>query len=244
MNERDAVYATPLPTVAPFQFDQTVVRVFPDMVTRSVPGYSLLLSLVGLWGARYVQPQTTVYDLGCSLGAATWSVVRHVPHFDYRVIAVDLSADMIARCHETQSAEISSVPIDFVCADAEAIPIENASLVILNLTLQFVPLERRRQLLQKTYDGIRPNGVLLLTEKVAFDDPVQNEIQIDLHHDFKRIHGYSDLEIAQKRTALENVLIPESAEKQIERLHQVGFATVGTWFQAFNFLSIAAIKTT
>lgn len=243
MNERDLVYATPHPIISPFQFDQSVVRVFPDMVARSVPGYSLLLSLIGIWAARYVSPHTTVYDLGCSLGAATWSVVHHVPHQQYRVVAVDLSADMIARCHETKSAEAPAIPIDFICADAENVPIADASLVILNLTLQFVPIERRKQLLQKIYAGIRPNGVLLLTEKVVFEDPLQNEIQVELHHDFKRIHGYSDLEIAQKRTALEKVLIPESAEQQIERLRQVGFETVGIWFQAFNFLSIAAIKT-
>ena len=120
--------------------------------------------------------------------------------------------------------------------------IENASMVVLNFTLQFLPLEDRKLLLAKIYNGLLPDGALIISEKLAFDDARQQALQVDLHHAFKKAQGYSELEISQKRTALENVLIPETFAQHQQRLKSVGFSSAELWFQYFNFASFIALK--
>lgn len=120
--------------------------------------------------------------------------------------------------------------------------IENASVVVLNFTLQFIPVEERLALLQRIYQGLKPGGALILSEKLAFEDETQDRFHIESHHDFKRSNGYSDLEISQKRSALENVLIPETLAEHQQRLEQAGFEFVEKWFQCFNFVSMVAVK--
>ena len=39
----DRIYATPQARVADFVFNEDVVRVFPDMIKRSVPGYPAIV---------------------------------------------------------------------------------------------------------------------------------------------------------------------------------------------------------
>ncbi len=75
-----------------------------------------------------------------------------------------------------------------------------------------------------------------------FEDAVSNELLIDLHHDFKRANGYSELEISQKRSAIENVMRPDSKKSHKERFAQIGFTSFDVWFQCFNFGSMFAIK--
>jgi tRNA (cmo5U34)-methyltransferase len=77
---------------------------------------------------------------------------------------------------------------------------------------------------------------------VTFEDPHLDELNIDLHHQFKRANGYSDLEIAQKRSALENVLLPETLNQHKQRISQAGFSSCDVWFQCFNFASLVALK--
>ena len=127
-------------------------------------------------------------------------------------------------------------------SDIRAVPVENASLVVLNLTLQFLAPAERLPLLQSIFDGMQPGGALLLSEKICFDDPGEQQLMTNLHLEFKRAHGYSELEIAQKRTALEETLIPETISVHIERLKTCGFRTASAWFQCFNFASIIAIR--
>ena len=118
----------------------------------------------------------------------------------------------------------------------------NASFVVLNWTLQFVPPDFRATVLADIYQAILPGGALLLSEKISFSQAGEQTLLTDLHHDFKRSHGYSELEIAQKRQALENTMIPETIEVHCERLRKCGFAIVAPWFQCFNFASFLAIK--
>ncbi len=118
----------------------------------------------------------------------------------------------------------------------------NASFVVLNFTLQFVPADDRETVLQNICHATCPGGALLLSEKISFADDAQQRLLTQLHHDFKRAHGYSDLEIAQKRTALEKRLIPETLDTHLSRLRSVGFQTVAPWYQCFNFVSVLAIK--
>ena len=247
MSPRDQIYAAPAcgqgeqSAVAPFCFDARVAAVFPDMVRRSVPGYELILQALPWLAARVVQPHSQVYDLGCSLGASSHAV-RHglgqVP--GCRILAVDNSAAMIERATEWLAGFRADTPIELQCADVLDVPIENASLVMLNFTLQFIPQASRLPLLQRIRAGMRPGGVLLLSEKIAPDDAILGELITELHHDFKRAQGYSELEIAQKRQALDNVLVAESLAVHRERLREAGFAAMDTWLQHTRFVSMLA----
>jgi tRNA (cmo5U34)-methyltransferase len=134
------------------------------------------------------------------------------------------------------------VPVDLRCADMRATEIEQASVVVLNFTLQFIPLADRQVFLQKIYQGLLPGGILILSEKLRFDDSRQEALQTDMHHAFKQAQGYSALEISQKRNALENVLLPETLAQHQQRLEAVGFSSTEVWFQYFNFASMIALK--
>jgi len=215
--------------------------VFPDMIKRSVPGYETIIAMTGSLADRYVRPGTHCYDLGCSLGASLLAVAQATADRPRHLLGVDNSPAMISRCRDILSGE-KVEDIELLCADILDVPIANASLVVLNFTLQFVPPEQREALLARIWAGINPGGILILSEKVAFDDAHHNELMIELHHNFKRANGYSDLEISQKRTALENVLLPETLNTHRERLKKVGFNSVDVWFQCFNFASMIAIK--
>ena len=120
--------------------------------------------------------------------------------------------------------------------------IENASVVALNFTLQFVSPEKRLELLSGIAAGLKPGGVLLLSEKVCFEDSLEQELQTAWHHDFKRAQGYSELEIARKRDALENVMQPDLMSQHTERLLEAGFSRTYQWFQGFNFVSMIAFR--
>lgn len=160
------------------------------------------------------------------------------------VHAVDSAPAMISRLRERVAGSNPDSAADIVVqqADVREVVIERASVVVLNLTLQFLPPPHRQSLLQTIAAGMLPGGALLLSEKICFEDQRQQKLMTDLHHDFKRAHGYSDLEIAQKRTAIENRLIPETVATHLNRLHEVGFACSAPWFQCFNFASFIAVK--
>jgi tRNA (cmo5U34)-methyltransferase len=255
-NNRDQIYATPQLDIAGFRFDQAVVSVFPDMIKRSVPGYETIIAMTGTLAERYVQPNSNCYDLGCSLGASTLAMRHHIAHSDSntgsektdcKIIAVDNSEDMLNQCQtvlqkDDDGLPANPVPVELICGNIQDIPITNASMVVLNFTLQFIPVEERAELLQRIADGLLPGGVLVLSEKVAFDDPQHQELMIELHHSFKQANGYSDLEISQKRSALEDVLMPETLGVHRKRLRDAGFSSVDVWFQCFNFASLIALK--
>lgn len=241
-DQYDNIYASPLAEVAGFAFDQSVVEVFPDMIKRSVPGYPTIISMIGNLAERYAVAGSQLYDLGCSLGAATLAMRHRVQAADCKIIGVDNSAAMIERCHKVMEADSGELAVELVCSDLQQINIENASVVVLNFTLQFIAPDERSSILKKIYDGLRPGGILVLSEKLTFGDQPHDDLMIELHHNFKRANGYSDLEISQKRSAIENVLIPETLETHIKRLKQVGFSSSDLCFQLYNFASIIAIK--
>ncbi len=246
---RDQIYSLPLGQVGDFAFDDKVADVFTDMIARSVPGYRSILSLIEQLAGKYVSGTSCVYDLGCSLGAATFLIRKLIPP-TARIVAVDNSQAMMDRFQAELSrveageraAGLDRCGVEPILGDIESINIEHASLAILNFTLQFIAATRREELLQKIFDGMLPQGALVLSEKICFPLPDEQNLLSELHHDFKRANGYSDLEIAQKRTALENQLIPETLETHLSRLRGVGFRVVVPWFQCFNFVSILAIK--
>lgn len=240
--EKDHIYSESMANIANFRFDAQVADVFTDMIERSVPGYRSIITMIETLTEHYAQPGSTLYDLGCSLGAATLSMRRGINAEACRIIAVDNSEAMVKRCRKTIERDHSPTPVTVHCADIRDIEIADASVVVLNFTLQFISTTDRAALLQRIHDGMRTGGVLILSEKVLFADTHLNGLLTDIHHDFKRAHGYSDLEISQKRSALENVLIPETIPTHRDRLLHAGFSSCDVWFQCFNFMSMLAVK--
>ena len=241
-DKTDQLYAQALGDVPVFRFDQQVVDVFPDMIKRSVPGYSTILSIIGQLSERYAQSGTHCYDLGCSLGASLMVMRHRIIASDVKLIGIDNSASMLQRCQSVLDADASDLPVELLQADITELAFQSMSVCVLNFTLQFVAVEKRLALLKNIADAMNPGGVLILSEKLSFKDQQHNELMTELHHNFKRSNGYSELEIAQKREAIDNFLIPESFDTHQSRLLDAGFRSADLWFQCFNFSSIIAFK--
>lgn len=243
--EPDRLFAQPLTQVPEFAFNEAVVKVFPDMIKRSVPGYPTIVENLGVLAAQFAQPQTLLYDLGSSLGAVTQALRRHVRSDGCRVIAVDNSAAMVERCRQYLNAQDSMfqelLPVEVIEGDILALEFQPASVIALNFTLQFIAPQQRLALLGRIRQALVPGGALILSEKLRFDDEQEHALLTDLHIAFKRANGYSDLEIAQKRSAIENVMKPDSLGDHRERLLAAGFSKVVPWFQCLNFASLIAL---
>jgi len=241
---RDKIFAEIIQKPSDFIFDEKVASVFPDMVQRSIPGYSEIIRMIGSITAIYAKSETCLYDLGCSLGAAAFSMAASLEECDRncKIIAADNSKPMIEKAVAVSKKKNFKTPLSFQLADITSMTFEPSSVIALNFTLQFIPPAKRKELLEKLYKSLVPGGVLVLSEKVIFEDPSMNELFIDAYHNFKHLNGYSRLEISQKRTALENVLIPESIAAHKKRLLDIGFTIAEVWFQCFNFMSLIAIK--
>lgn len=242
VDKADNIYASPLARMVDFRFDERVADVFPDMIQRSVPGYGTLITNIGIIAGHYAQNGSDCFDLGCSLGAVTLSMRQRIKADNCRIIAIDNSAAMIERAQRIITEDNNRVPVVLKQEDIAESSITNASVVVMNFTLQFIDPALRDDLIKKIYAGLKPGGVLIISEKLAFADQNSQQIQQQLHLDFKRANGYSDLEISQKRSALEKVLIPETAAAHHQRLQQAGFNQTEQWFQCFNFASFIAIK--
>lgn len=226
-----------------FQFNAAVADVFPDMLKRSIPGYAASIQMIGSLARRFVTENTRCYDLGCSLGAAALAMRHNIREAGCRILAIDNSAAMIRRCQNIIRDDDGIVPVDVIAADVRReVDIDNASMVVMNYTLQFLPLADRDEMIGKLCIGMKAGGVFVLSEKIVDDDHVIEEVLVDLHHEQKKRNAYSDSEIARKRAAIENVLIPESLASHLARLRQAGFSHVGVCLRQFNFVSLVAIK--
>jgi tRNA (cmo5U34)-methyltransferase len=238
---RDSIYAAGGDLVD-FAFDDAVAAVFPDMIRRSVPGYGDVITLTGLIAGEYAQPDSVCYDLGCSLGATTLAMRRQVRAPNCRIVAVDNAPAMVERCRANVEAIPAPVPVEVRCADLRDCVVENASVVAMNFTLQFIDPAERNGVLARIHAGLRPGGVLLLAEKVVYPDAAQQTFQEAMHLAFKRANGYSELEISRKRSALEHVLLPDGPGAIERRFTEAGFSHSYQWLRCFNFVAFAAFK--
>jgi len=238
----DQVYREQRDAVSDFRFDKTVATVFDDMVSRSVPFYGEMQRMVVEMSADFAQPGTSIYDLGCSSGT-TFAALDPVIDPSVRFVGLDNSPDMLDKAREkfaqlkfTRDVELRVEDINEGCR------IENASIVNLILTLQFIRPLRRERLIDDVYNGLNPRGALILIEKVLGEDSLFNRLFIDYYYEMKRRHGYSEMEISQKREALENVLIPYKLLENRELLLAAGFSSVDVFFKWYNFCGIIAVK--
>jgi tRNA (cmo5U34)-methyltransferase len=241
---RDEIYASSDADPGPFEFNESVARVFPDMLRRSIPGYAASIEAVGWLAGRCVGPDTRCYDLGCSLGAAAEAMRDHVSQPGVSILAVDNAPAMVERCRQRLAAEPleGRPPVTVIAADVRDVEISNASMIVMNYTLQFLPLAERDAMMHKISQGMHAGGLLVLSEKIVDEDDAVEALVVDLHQEYKRRNAYSDLEISRKRAALENVLIPESIEAHRRRLNRAGFRHVGVLLRYFNFVSIVAFR--
>ncbi|MGH7789360.1 MAG: carboxy-S-adenosyl-L-methionine synthase CmoA [Candidatus Binatia bacterium] len=237
---RDEIFQRVDGRVSDFAFNADTAAVFDDMLARSVPFYVEMQRQMTELAGDFATDGSQVYDLGCSTGA-TIASLDALPQ-DVTFIGVDASAAMLARAEAALGGHLRH-RYALRCADLnDPLPLSNASVVVMSLTLQFVrPLHRERAL-RDIWQGLQPNGCLLLIEKVVTEESMLNRLYIEHYYAFKQRNGYSSLEIARKREALENVLIPYRLRENEEMLRHVGFRSVDTFFKWYNFTGVIAIK--
>ena len=240
--KKDRLFADQVRRMDDFNFGHATAEVFDDMLERSIPLYSELQRMLGEIAAEFAMANTHVYDLGCSTGLTLESLRRAIAH-PVMFIGVDDSQAMLDKCRENLTQREDPRRCEFVCADLnQGYPIENASVAVLNLTLQFIRPLYRDVLAADIYAGLNNGGCLIIVEKVLGNDSFFNRTFIKFYYDLKRRNGYSDMEIAQKREALENVLIPYRVEENIDLLLRAGFAHVDIFFKWYNFCGFLAVK--
>jgi len=241
-NSRDEVFAEEHDSVADFSFNSTVANVFDDMVSRSVPFYVEMQRMVCELARDFAQPQSKLYDIGCSTATTLLALDREVDnHIDF--VGIDNAPEMLKKAAEKIAESGTNRSIDLHTVDLHrGFSIEKASVVTMVLTLQFVRPLYRERVMRTIYDGLNDQGCLLLVEKLTSEDTTFNRLFIDHYYDFKRRNGYSTIEISKKREALENVLIPYRLEENIQLLREVGFKSTEVFFRWYNFCGIVAIK--
>lgn len=242
-NGEDRIYAESGGGPTEFAFDERVAAVFDDMAERSIPLYRSLQEMCVKLATRHVQPCTRVLDLGCSTATTFCALVPQIREEGVRFEGIDNSPDMLARAERKLAAYGLREQVELRCADVANFAEEPTSVAFLLFTLQFVPVSDRLALLEKLRRTLVPGGVLVLAEKVKHvDDRVEDAVH-DLYLSYKESQGYSKLEIARKREALENVLIPETLADHEARCVQAGFSGVeliSKWTSFATWLLIAS----
>ena len=238
---RDTLFDTKAPAEK-FEFNERVAEVFDDMLDRSVPFYKKVIEMTAEIMGGALQQGDAVYDLGCSTGTTLLHLARMMESKRLRFIGVDNSKAMLNKA--LRKAEMFSMAdrILFIEQDITRVDFSGAGGIILNYTLQFIKPAVRLEFLEKIYSALRPGGVLILSEKIGSQDREFNALFLDSYHRYKKRRGYSELEISNKREALENVLIPLSIRENMDMLKRAGFRRAETFFQWFNFVSVVAAK--
>ena len=239
---KDEVFKGKIKKAGDFKFGANVAGVFDDMVNRSVPFYDEIQRMVAELAATYAREGTDVYDLGCSTGTTLIGMNANINR-DVQFIGVDDSMEMLDKCKSKLKEAGLSRRYELRCADLnKGIKIQNASVVVLCLTLQFVRPLHREKLLKNIYEGLNHKGVLIVVEKILAEESHFNRDFIEYYYDYKRRNHYSELEIYQKREALENVLIPYKLSENITLLRDMGFAHCEVFFKWYNFAGFVAVK--
>jgi tRNA (cmo5U34)-methyltransferase len=225
-----------------FDFNENVVEVFDDMLERSVPFYHEVIQATAKILELYLRPRDSICDLGCATGTPLLEFARLLKDMDLDFIGIDTSSAMLEKARLKSEFYSREQSVKFYLEDITKLDRAGTGAFILNYTLQFVRPLLRPPLIERLYELLRPGGVLILSEKTILQDTRLNRSFIEIYHNHKRDRGYSELEIAKKREALENILIPFSNSENIRLLTGAGFKPVESFFQWFNFTSIMALK--
>jgi tRNA (cmo5U34)-methyltransferase len=243
--KKDEVFLAPAKRTGDFEFNAEVAEVFDDMLLRSVPFYLEQQGMLKCIGNSFWIPGTSVYDLGCSTATTLLVLCPELPESAH-LIGYDNSLPMLERARQKIAASHLSDRIEVRYGDLNGqlsqVPLDNASVVTMCWTLQFIRPLRRDNVVRWIYDGLVDGGVLIVAEKILTNNGHMNRFFVDYHHEYKRRQGYSDTEIVRKREALENVLIPYRLEENLELFRRNGFEIVETFFQWFNFAGFLCVK--
>jgi len=244
--KKDQLFAERTQAVSNFNFGKETAEVFEDMLDRSIPLYREVQRMLGELVAEFAVNGSCVYDLGCSNGITLETLGRAIEAAgrQVRLVGVDYSKPMLEKAAQRFADVAPPLRPELMHADLnESFTLENASVVVLNLTLQFVRPLFRDRLVRSIFDGLNDNGCLIIVEKVLGNDSLFNRLFIKFYYDMKRRNDYTDLEIAQKREALENVLIPYRIDENFELLRRNGFGSVDMFYKWYNFAGFVGVKT-
>lgn len=238
----DKIYSKKIDKIKPFEFNESIVNVFDDMINRSVPLYKETIKRQVQLSEKFYQPGSMVFDFGCSNGNFGLRFLEIMGKKTFSMTAIDNSKEMLKTYRERLSNRPNEENITLVYDKIQNINVQNASVVVVNLTLQFIPVSEREDLIKTIYDGLLPSGILLITEKTIHENESLANLQQEFYYKYKKENGYSNLEISQKRDALENVLIPETIESHDKRFKGAGFKKIDIWQKWFNFTSFICQK--
>ena len=242
LEDLDEVFKEKQNNLSDFEFNKKVAGVFDDMVSRSVPFYEEMQRMTSELAAQYATENSYIYDLGCSTGTTMLLMDKTVKE-NISFVGIDDSEEMIIKCQQKLDNFNLNRKIELSVADlTENVPIKNASVVTMVLVLQFIRPIHRKEIIKKIYEGINPGGVFIIIEKILCEEKSFNRDFIDFYYNFKRRNNYAELEISQKREALENVLIPYKTSENITLLKEAGFSEVEVFFKWYNFTGIIAKK--
>ncbi|NJK40142.1 MAG: carboxy-S-adenosyl-L-methionine synthase CmoA [Oscillatoriales cyanobacterium RM1_1_9] len=230
------------PWPKPFSFNHEVAQVFDNMVSRSVPLYRELITCAVQWTLAYYRPGTCVVDVGCSTGTFLELLGRFLQS-PGTLVGLDNSAAMLEKAREKLKHLETIHRVELICDQAENYTFDQTSVVVMNYTLQFLPLAHRQKLLEKIYQGLTPGGLLFLSEKVRSPIPQFQETMTQHYEALKTHNGYAQTEIERKKEALENVLIPLTEPEQLQMLKTAGFQGIDSLLKLHNFVSFVALKT-
>jgi len=222
-----------------FEFDEEVASVFDDMLDRSVPFYKEMQKLNISLASSFLKDNDKVFDLGCSTGTTLIELSKN-SHKNLELYGVDSSKAMLE--HASKKSKAFGVDINFICDDIFKIDLNSSKVIFSNYTLQFIRPLQREKLIKKIFDSLAEEGAFIFSEKLVSSNSLLNKLLIDEYYGFKKTQGYSEFEIAQKREALENVLIPYTENENIKMIKDAGFSHCETIFKWVNFASFIAIK--
>ena len=234
---KDKVFKQPIEKM--FEFDEAVASVFDDMLSRSVPFYDEVRKLVISLILAEQADDKKVLDLGSSTAKFLLDLHSKMK-VKMHLKGLDNSQAMLDRAEQKCQAFGADIALEF--ADMLTYDYENEDVVVANYTLQFIRPMQRLELVKKIYEGMNDDGMFIFSEKVVFEDKKLDKQMIDTYYDYKKEQGYSEYEIAQKREALENVLIPFTIKENIQMCKDAGFKNVETVFQWANFVTFVIKK--
>ena len=225
-----------------FCFNEHVAEVFDDMLQRSIPYYRTVIEGMASLFACRLPSRATIYDLGCSTGTTLLDLARRLDTQKFHFIGIDKAPAMLDKARQKSSMHGKEHVVEFREDDIINCLLPGATAIICNYTLQFLRPIMRQNFVCRLYDALPPGGIFILSEKTIAHSGRLNRDFIDIYHTFKRNQGYSELEIAVKREALENVLVPFSPQENMSLLETAGFAEIEIFFKWFNFMSFVALK--
>jgi tRNA (cmo5U34)-methyltransferase len=225
-----------------WSFNEDVANVFDDMLGRSIPGYENMRETVIRMIAPIVTNGGYVLDLGCSHGEMIAKLIKDLGSSTYvNYVGVDSSTAMVSKARQrfADDERVTIVHADIADAEMQRLRYD---IVLSVLTLQFIPIEHRQDILKQIYDSLTPNGCFILVEKVLGETQIGQEHLVSVYHQMKKDNGYSEEQVEAKRVSLQNVLVPLRASENIRLLKSAGFSVVQPFWQNLNFVGIYASK--